>query len=172
MLFLLILLLAWLPVLSPAGDAEQTEYRVKAAFLYNFSRFVKWPDIPSEHFTLCTLGSDPLGKQLDRLLNKTVHERPLRIMHLDSLSQVDDCQLVYIGRSDTLRLNDVISVLRKQPVLTVSDIDNFTEYGGIIGLRLIDNKVRFEINTDAAGAAGLSISSKLLSLATTIRSVE
>ncbi len=171
-LLLLALLLVWLPGYGLAGDADQTEYRIKAAFLYNFARFVKWPDIPTGHFTLCVLGTDPLGEQLDEFMNKMVHERPLRVMHLNSLALVDDCQMVFIGRSDTHRLHEFISLLREQPVLTVSDIENFIENGGIIGLRLIDNKVRFDVNIDAADTAGLSISSKLLTLATKIRPVE
>jgi len=166
------LLLAWLPPTSLAGDAGQTEYRVKAALLYNFARFVTWPDTPAGPFTLCILGADPLREHLDILQNKTVHERKLRIMHLTSLAMIDDCQLVYIGSSYTHKLHDVLSLLKVHPVLTVSDIDDFIASGGIIGFRLIDNKVRFEINTDAAVNAGLSISSKLLTLATTVRSVE
>jgi hypothetical protein len=82
---------------------------------------------------------------------------------------IDNCQLLFVSRSQTHKLHDVISTLREQPVLTVSDIDNFIESGGIIGFRLIDNKVRFDINTGAAKTAGLSISSKLLTLASTIR---
>ncbi len=168
LLLLLTLLLSWLPAACPAGDAVQTEYRIKAAFLYNFARFVTWPDIPAGQFTLCVFGDDPIDEQLDTLLNKTVHERRLRIMHLKSLAMIGECQLVFVGRSYTHKLSEVISLLREQPVLTVSDIDGFVASGGIIGFRLIDNKVRFEINTGAAGTAGLSISSKLLTLATTI----
>ncbi|MGB5475262.1 MAG: YfiR family protein [Gammaproteobacteria bacterium] len=166
----LALLLAWLPVASPADESLQTEHRVKAAFLYNFARFITWPELPAGEFTLCVLGSNALGEQLDMLLNKTVHERQLRVMHLNSTKGLDQCQLVFVGRSHAHQLRTVMSALRDRPVLTVSDIDDFILSGGMIGFRLIDNKVRFEINTAAAGSAGLSISSKLLTLATTIRS--
>jgi len=168
----LVLLSAWLPGTVMAEVTEQTEFRVKAAFIYNFARFVTWPDSSAMHFNLCALGNDPLVEQLDTLHDKTVHERELRILHLDSLENIDGCQLVYVGRSFMSRQYEVIARLRKQPVLTVSDFDGFTAGGGIIGLRLIDNKVRFEINTSAASTAGLSISSKLLTLSTTIRSAE
>lgn len=166
----LALLLVWLPVASQADESLQTEYRVKAAFLYNFARFVTWPDLPAGVFTLCVLGSDALGEQLDTLLNKTVHERQLRVTHLNSTTRLDQCQLVFVGRSYAHKLHTVMSALGDRPVLTVSDIDDFISSGGMIGFQLIDNKVRFEINTAAAGSAGLSVSSKLLTLATTIRS--
>jgi hypothetical protein len=169
LLLVLTLLLAWLPLASPAAETLQTEYRVKAAFLYNFARFVTWPELPAGQFTLCVLGSDSLGGELNMLANKTVHERQLRIMRLDGVTSLDQCQLVFVGRSYVHQLRDVISMLRDQPVLTVSDIENFITSGGMIGFRLLDNKVRFEINTGAAGGAGLSISSKLLTLATSIR---
>jgi hypothetical protein len=172
LLLVLVLLLAWLPAGGRADGTEQTEYRVKAAFIYNFARFITWPELPDAYFNLCVLGSDPLVEQLDALRNKTVHERALRIMHLNSMTMLDGCQLVYVGRSFMSRLHDVISLLREQPVLTVSDIDDFIDGGGIIGLRLIDNRVRFEINTGAADTASLSISSKLLTLATNVRSGE
>ena len=172
LLLVLVLLLAWLPASGRADNAEQTEYRVKAAFIYNFARFVTWPDLPDAYFNLCVLGNDPLVEQLDALQDKTIHDHALRIMHLGSLTMLDGCQLVYVGRSFMSRLHDVISLLREQPVLTVSDIDDFTAGGGIIGLRLVDNRVRFEINTGAADTARLSISSKLLTLATNIRSGE
>ncbi len=166
----LALLLVWLPVTSPADESLQTEYRVKAAFLYNFARFTTWPELPAGEFTLCVLGSDALGEQLDTLLDKTVHERQLRVIHLNSTTRLDQCQLVFVGRSYAHKLRTVMSALRDRPVLTVSEIDDFISSGGMIGFRLIDNKVRFEINTAAASSAGLSISSKLLTLATTIRS--
>jgi hypothetical protein len=164
------LLLIWPPPGSPAGPIPQTEYRVKAAFLYNFARFVTWPAMPAGRFTLCVLGSDPLGTHINTLLDKSVHNRPLDVLHLDSPARLDQCQLVFIGNSYKHRLHKLMPMLREQPVLTVSDIDDFIASGGMIGLRLIDNKVRFEINTGAASVAGLSISSKLLALATSIRS--
>ena len=126
--------------------------------------------MPAGKFTLCVLGSDALGEQLNILLNKTIHERQIRVMRLDNMTMLDQCQMVFVGKSYAYRLHDVMSILGNRPVLTVSDIDGFISDGGMIGFRLIDNKVRFEINSAAAGSTGLAISSKLLTLATTIRS--
>lgn len=165
----LCLLLACLPATAAAEVMPETEYRVKTAFLYNFARFVTWPALPQDEFRLCVLGSTPLAAQMSTLLNKTVHQRPLMIRHLDSAAGIDACQMLYIGKSWQNRLREVLPALGTQPVLTVSEIDDFAEAGGMIGFLVIDNKVRFEINTDAAEQAGLTISSKLLTLATSIR---
>ena len=151
---------------SSADEAQVSEYRVKTAFLYNFSRFVTWPAIAMHErteFSLCVIGSDPFGEQLDKLTGKTVHSRTLVVNRLSSIAMLDSCHLLYI--SEDAELVKVLSVVRDQPVLTVSDVDNFTEQGGIIQFKLVQNKVRFRINASAAGSANLTISSKLLSLA-------
>jgi len=166
------LLAAWLlsvPATVMADEAQVSEYRVKSAFLYNFSRFVTWPEATLQNhteFSLCVIGSDPFGAQLDTLIGKTVHSKALMIKRLNSLAMVDDCQLVYIGEDTTLA--DVLLLVREQPVLTVSDAADFIEQGGIIQFKLVQSKVRFRINMDAANAAGLNISSKLLSLAISV----
>lgn len=171
LLLSLTVLLAWSPAgLGAPDQAVQTEYRIKTAFLYNFARFVTWPAMPDSEFTLCVLGGEALGEHTHSLLDKTVHERRLRILHLDGTAMVDQCQLVFIGSTYAGRLHEVLPALGNRPVLTVSDIDDFIAQGGMIGFRLVNNKVRFEINTGAAGSAGLAISSKLQALATTILS--
>lgn len=166
---LLATLLLSAPALALADESQISEYRVKSAFLYNFSRFVTWPDATLQdrtEFSLCVMGTDPFGAQLDKLTGKTVHNNTLVVRRLKSLAMVDDCQLVYIGE-DTTRA-DVLLLVREQPVLTVSDAADFIEQGGIIQFKLVQNKVRFRINMDAANTAGLRISSKLLSLATSV----
>ena len=152
----------------PAGadEAQISEYRVKTAFLYNFSRFVTWPPVAMQDrndFSVCVIGSDPFGEQLDKLAGKVVHSRTLVVTRLGSIAMLDSCHVLYISQdADLLK---VLSVVREQPVLTVSDVEDFTEQGGIIQFKLVDNKVRFRINASAASTAGLTVSSKLLSLA-------
>ncbi|MGB5425538.1 MAG: YfiR family protein [Gammaproteobacteria bacterium] len=166
---LLTVLLLSAPALVAADETRISEYRVKTAFLYNFSRFVTWPQATLQdrpEFTLCVTGTDRFGAQLDDLAGKTVHEKTLVVRHLSSLAMVDDCQLVYIG--ENAELTDILLLLGEQPVLTVSDAAGFIEEGGIIQFILIQNKVRFRINVAAANAAGLNISSKLLSLAVSV----
>ena len=152
-----------------ADETRISEYQVKTAFLYNFSRFVTWPQATRQHrpeFTLCVTGSDPFGPELDRLAGKAVQDKTLVVRRLSSLAMIDDCQLVYIG--DDAAHSEILLLLGKQPVLTVSDAAGFIEEGGIIQFMLIQDKVRFRINVGAANAAGLNISSKLLSLADSV----
>ena len=157
------------PALAVADETQISEYRVKSAFLYNFSRFVTWPEAKLQdrtEFSLCIIGTDPFGAQLDKLTGKTVHNHTLVVRRLNSLAMVDDCHLVYIGE-DTMPA-DILLLVRELPVLTVSDAEDFIEQGGIIQFKLVQNKVRFRINMDAANSAGLKVSSKLLSLAISV----
>ena len=166
---LLAVMLLSAPAITMADETQISEYRVKSAFLYNFFRFVTWPETTLQdrtEFSLCVIGTDPFGTQLDKLTGKTVHNHKLVVRRLNSLAMVDDCQLVYIGENITLA--DVLLLVREQPVLTVSDAADFIEQGGIIQFKLVQSKVRFRINMDAANTAGLRISSKLLSLATSV----
>lgn len=168
---MLLTLLTSASVFSMAEDSKATEYRIKAAFLYNFSRFVTWPEDTGEDngkVVLCTLGGDPFGKLLDALKGKSVHTGSLHIRRLDHPVQARACQIVFISRTASRDLKYIISLLRDQPTLTVSDLDGFTAHGGIIQFKLVNNKVQFDINIDAANLAGLTISSKLLSLTTVV----
>ena len=166
---LLAALLLAVPALAMSDEALISEYRVKAAFLYNFSRFVTWPETTLQdrtEFSLCVIGTDPFGAQLDKLAGKPVHNNTLVIKRLKSLTLADDCQLVYI--SEDTEPTEVLLLVREKPVLTVSDAEDFIEQSGIIQFKLVQNRVRFRINMDAANSAGLSISSKLLSLAISV----
>jgi hypothetical protein len=168
---LLAVLLACMPAFSSIAGQPSTEYRIKAAFLYNFTSFVTWPkELAAQPvFTLCVFGNDPFGKLLDKLAGKSVKNSQLMVRRLDSLALLDQCQLVFISEMSNDRLGAALTLLHGLPVLTVSDTHGFTELGGIIEFRIIENKVRFDINIDAAESSGLSISSKLLSLATRFR---
>jgi hypothetical protein len=165
----LCLLLAWLPAAGAANVVSDAEYRIKTAFLYNFARFVTWPALPQDELRLCVLGSPQLDRHTGTLQHKTVHERRLRVLQPGDAVMLEECQILFIGTGYNARLHEILSALGDRPVLTVSDIAGFTAAGGMIGLLVVDNKVRFEINTAAAGRAGISISSKLLTLATAIR---
>jgi hypothetical protein len=162
------------PLFSKADDQLVTEYRIKAAFLYNFSRFVDWPDsiIQTGRFTICVLGVDHFGDALDNLMGKRVQDSTLHIRRLHAAADMDDCRMVYVSVSESDRVHDILASLEAQPILTVSDTADFAEQGGIIRLKLVDKKVRFDINIDAAQRAGLNISSKLLSLATIVRDTD
>jgi hypothetical protein len=169
---LLLSLLVFQSSVIQGEDRPAIEYQVKAAFLYNISGFVSWPEQMPQHndgFQLCVVGKDPFGKALDTLTGKSVHGQPLNIRRLASGASTENCQLIYISESETGRYTALLEKLGVQPVLTVSDIDDFIKRGGIIRFRLVNNRVRFDININAAERVGLKISSKLLSLANVVR---
>jgi hypothetical protein len=150
------------------ADEHATEFQVKAAFLYNIANFVTWPKPIGDRFRLCVIGSNPFAEQLDPLIGRSVHESILVIDQYDSTDDLHDCHLAYISPSLQPNLAQVLARLAGQPILTVSDITAFTDAGGMIELKVLDNHVRFDVNTEAADTAGLSISSKLLSLSSPV----
>lgn len=165
-------------IVWPAGhlraeSAEPTEYQVKAAFLYNFARFVEWPPEtfkdPADPLIIGILGDDPFGKEITEQLNvKLVQDRKLMLKSVTSLDEAAHCQVVFIGVSERERLGATLEKLRTTPTLTVSDIKGFAQRGGMIGFSLDHNHVRFSVNLTAAEKAGLKISSQLLKLARTV----
>ena len=156
------------PQVTRAESSVVTEYHVKAAFLYNFSRFVNWPQPIEQTFKICVIGENPFGQLLDTLIGKSVHDSILVVEEHSTAENAHDCQMAYISPSLEKNIDAVLTELKKHPTLTVSDINGFTHAGGMIELNLVGNKVNFAINTSAADTAGLSISSKLLNLATNV----
>jgi len=163
----------WLGVAGLPGVARAQvtapEYDVKAAFLFNFTKFVEWPSaaFTDEHSSLriCILGEDPFGKTLRLLAEGEVAGRRLTLLHLDKLNNLEACHVLYISRSEADRLPQVLAGLRNAPVLTVGDAKGFIDQGGMINFVLEGSKVRFDVNQEAAERAGIKISSRLLALA-------
>jgi len=154
------------------GDPS-SEYQVKAAFLFHFAQFVDWPpeafkDATSP-LTYCTVGEDPLHGALDASLNgKMIGERAFRVQHFRRLQEIHECQVLFLGTAETKSIPAELVSLKRAPVLTVGESEHFARDGGMIGFFLEDNKVRFEINLEAAENAKLKISARLLALAKTV----
>lgn len=153
------------PQANPRG-----EYDLKAAFLFNFAKFIEWParsfTSPQSVFTICVLGRDPFGHVLDDTLQgKMIKDRPLAVRRLKDKTEARSCQMVFVSGSQSAQLAEVLESVRGTSVLLVGDTNGFAAAGGTIELTLEGNRVRFTINTDAAGRAGLIFSSKLLVLA-------
>jgi hypothetical protein len=147
-----------------------SEYQVKAAFLYHFAQFVEWPSEALKDagtpLTYCTIGEDPFQGALDAALNgKTIGEHPLRVRHVKQEQDARGCQVVFIGESEKKLLGSVLANLKGNAVLIVGESEHFVQNGGTIGFLEEENKIRFEINLEAAEKAKLKISSKLLALA-------
>jgi hypothetical protein len=144
-----------------------TEYEVKAAFLLNFARFVQWPPArPPGAFVVGVLGDDPFGSVLDRTFEADTGDgRSWQVRRLPRPEDAPRSQILFISRSEERRLAEILARVHGAPVLTVSDIPRFAERGGMIGLRVEERKVRFDIAPDAAASSGLKLSSHLLKLA-------
>lgn len=170
----LIAVLGLLALATPGSAQVAAEYDVKAAFLYNFAKFVEWPpeafDAPGSPMTLCIVGKDPFGDVLDTLVRgETLQGRPLVVHRTRDLLEVRDCHVVFLSRSETARQDDVLATVRGAGILTVGEGDSFLRDGGIIRFVLEANRVRFEVNRDAAERNGLKLSSKLLRLARSVQ---
>ncbi len=151
------------------AEGVAPEYAVKAAFLFNFTKFVEWP--PAAYaderspLKICVLGDDPFGKALQGVKGEEVGGRRLDLAHLDNDNHLEACHVLFVSRSERDRLPRILADLHGAPVLTVGDTPGFTDQGGMINFVLEGSKVRFDINQDAAERAGLKISSRLLALA-------
>jgi hypothetical protein len=156
---------------APAKPESYPEYRIKAAFLINFARFVEFPNSQNnsaDPFTFCVLGRDPFGALLDQAAGgKTVHGRRLQILRIGR-RELASCQALFIATSEVSRLSEILTALGGRSVLTVGEAKGFALRGGIINFFIEGEKVRFEINPSTAARAGLKISSELLQVATIV----
>lgn len=164
------LILACLAV--PQTPASR-EYEVKAAFLYHFAQFVEWPEEAFKDanglLTYCTIGDDPFRGSLDASLNgRTLGARSFRALHFKQPQDIQGCQVLFVGAEQKKFLPAILASVKGKSVLTVGESEHFVQDGGMIGFVLEENKIRFEINLEAAQKARLKISSRLLALAKSV----
>jgi hypothetical protein len=158
-------------LLSAGALAQQaSEYQVKAAFLYNFAKFVEWPPQafknPSDPIVIAVLGTNPFGDALAAAVaGKTLGGRAFQVREISTAQQAAVCQIVFISSSERKRLGALLPGIGNAAVLTVGETDNFAAAGGIINFKIDGGNVRLQINIEAARKAQLRISAKLLSLA-------
>jgi len=172
-LFVLLFSLLFSPDFKcPAQDSALTEYKIKAAFIFNFVKFVEWPPQAFANETspivIGVLGQNVFGDNLEQALrNKSIHHRPLQYQEFHSVAEVTNCQVLFIGVSEKKRYAKILGALRGMSVLTVSesDQDQFIKAGGMINFVIQENRIHFQVNNEAAKSAGLIINSKLLDLA-------
>jgi hypothetical protein len=147
---------------AASSTSEGLEYQVKAAFLFNFLKFVEWPGTAVESpWVIGVLGRDPFGGALEEIVRgKAINGRAVEVRHYVRSGEVKDCNILFIGHADFERLGAPV-----QPgLLTVGESSGFLKSGGIISFYLEDNRVHFEVRPAAARSAGLRISSQLLKL--------
>lgn len=168
------LILALLLARAIAGQAHAEsggEAAVKTAFLYNFFKFIEWPEAVANQgaYSLCTTSNDNLGDSL-LVLKKTIGDKPIILRRGIYGKDLKNCHMVFIGSSEDAE--EVIRYLKDLPIVAVSDKPRFIDKGGMIGLVQNDNRLSFEINLDAAIATGVHISAQILKLAKRVNTVK
>ncbi len=166
-------------VLATAGQCAQKveEPVLKVAYLYNFSKYVQWPQDgphtpPSLTFDICVIRGEQLRVPLKQLEKRSVNGRPIVTHLLSDLPGNHVCEMVYFADSTRSEIAADLKLLAGQPVLTVADLSGFAVQGGMIELTRVNDRLRFRINVDKVREAGLRISSRLLKLATIVREME
>jgi len=156
----IVLMLAY----AVAQTALVPEYQIKAGFLLNVAQFVSWPSQSSDTpFVIGILGDDPFGSYLDETVRgEKVNKRSLTVQRFRRRDDPPTCNILFISQSEHDRVAQILSNLKGRNVLTVSDIDGFTELGGMIQFFTEGNNIRMRINLDAVKASNLRVSSKLL----------
>ena len=146
---------------------QPAEYEVKAAFIHNMAKFIAWPATTrtASSLRLCILGQNPFDRSLDALQGQAIGDKVWEISSVNLQSNLHKCNVLFISASESGNLGEILSKTKGDAVLTIGDTSGFAERGVIVNFFLERDKVRFEINNDAAERAGLKISSKLLKLA-------
>ena len=170
---------ALLCLFHPAGCLaqidEEAEYRVKLAFLYNFAQFIDWPPEafrnPAGPLTICVAGQNPFEGEMAQALNgRQAGGHPIEVRRLKRSEDPKTCQMIFVRDSERKSTETILAALKGSNTLTVGESKGFAESGGVINLTLVENKLRFEVNLNAAAQTRLRISSKLLALAKIVRS--
>jgi hypothetical protein len=162
---------------AQAPDSDSSEYLIKAGFIYNFAKFVEWPSTafaqPDSPIVIGILGTDPFGNLIDQIVeNKKIGARGFVVRRLKrgtDLKDLRECKILFVGDSERAHIDELLQIVKTLPILTVGETPGFAQRGGVIRFVLEDNRVRFEVNVDAAHQADLTISSRLLTLARIIQ---
>jgi len=161
-------------LLAPGSVRGAAEYEVKAAFLYNFTKFVQWPQAgdanPQQPFVIGVAGPETVARQVEAVTaGRTVLSRPITVRRVTSAQEAASSDMLFLSTQDGGGREDLLDAVRKAHVLTVGESERFSELGGMVTFAVIDGRVRFSINEGSAEKAGLKISAQLLKLATAVR---
>jgi hypothetical protein len=159
---------------TAAQQSKPSEYQVKAAYVYNFGKFVKWPASAAANrsgaFTICVLGEDPFGTVLQSTLaGESIGGKPVAVKRVNTPQDATSCHILFLSTAQETKLKEVLGSLGQASVLTVSDIPEFSQRGGMIQFVLQGDRVRFEINRANAEDDGLFLTSDLLKVAVMVR---
>ena len=169
--FILVFFLLVSPNLGAQENFKQVpmDHRVKAAFLCKFIKFMDWPSSRIVRnkgtFNIGVLGESQIASNLFAIMPKSIDGWKLKIIKINNVKEALDTHMLFVSSSEQERFSDIINIVKKTSVLTVSDTDQFLESGGIVNFFMLKKMVRFEVNLKAAEMADIKISSKLLRLA-------
>jgi hypothetical protein len=150
------------------AQTRPTESQVKAAYLFNFGKFVRWPVLANsvDSLQICVLGKNSFGTVLEATVKgEAISGKPVTTRNIPSMHDADGCHILFVSMSEETRLSAVLASAKRLPVLTVSDIPHFAERGGMIGLVNQEDRIRFEVNIAPIEDSGLTVSSELLKVA-------
>lgn len=169
---LLLILQGW--AVSSTESPAITEYQLKALYLYNFGKYITWPEgafaNSGASLRICLLGDDPFEGKLDvAVKNQKVKGREVTVQRINKMQMITDCQTLFISNSEQPRLTAILAYTRHKPILTVSEMENFVTQGGMIQFYSLEDQVRFSIDPQTLAEAGLEASSRLLQLANIVR---
>ncbi len=155
---------------SATAAQSVSDYQVKAAYIYNFAKFIEWPaqefSTPAAPMRFCVLNDQLFEVELNRVVKgRSIAGHPVEVVQVQATEQARSCHILFINSVEDRQTERVLETLRTNSVLTVGEAENFIPEGGIINFILKDNRVQFQINHKAATAAGLYISSRLLAVA-------
>lgn len=149
-----------------ADGTVYSEDEVKAAFVYHFGTYVVWPDDTGDEVTIAVIDADAILTHLERFLpGRTIADRPVVARSIDAIDDLDDADVLFIGESDGAALAEIIRTVGERPVLIVTDAPDALRFGSMVNLRIVEERVRFEISLGNAQRAGLMLSSRLLAAA-------
>lgn len=164
--FLLYLIMTCLSTSSYAQ--ESNEYQLKAAFLYGLIKMVEWPGADAQTtdpLILCFYGEDVFGNALDTIKDKKVKRRSLSLEIGVPLTKIKQCQVLFINKAELNQVARILNIIKNQPVLTISEVESFTNRGGMVNLLKQDDNIKMEINLCEVKRVNLTISSRVLALA-------
>ncbi len=174
--FLYLIFFSTLVILTPPVQAKEQsiEYKIKAAYLYNFSKFTDWPDkiafAEQKSFSICILGEDPFGSVITPIENKKVHKQPIKLLYFSQLdTDVGQCKIVFIAETNVSDVQSILLALSDTNILTVGESSNFATSGGMIGFVIQDGHVQLQINKQVAKNAQLKFDPRLLKLGQVVR---
>ncbi|MGC8926294.1 MAG: YfiR family protein [Myxococcota bacterium] len=170
----LLILIINLVFLCDSIASPPTEYQVKAALIYNFLRFVdlKEDRVVNNEIHLCSFEKNPLNNEVKKLDEKSIGDRKILFSEVHSDSEIHSCSVLLVDKRDTESLKRIIEVAYREGILLIGDTDGYGELGVVINMFIKDEKVRFEINLEAANKSDVKVSSRLLSVAKIIKNLK